>query len=227
MRIYNAMRQSFEQGHVHCSAYLPVLLSETDTGIASSAALDFCLFFNLKKDDPLAGAREVINFIAAGSVENRGALFGGLFALGDRRVHELLWESKEILAPNEVGDMARCASGYPNVSCVEFLVRWLEELPGSSDDPYFGQVASGLVNLLRRMQASSFLTGLRPLGAGAEAGKMRPTDSETRLELAEVAAKYANRLYALEAKEEAPRVMSYVIREFGLTPGFPVQEPKM
>jgi len=227
MEMYSALRHSFERGHIRCNAYLPVLLSETDTGIASTAALDFCLFFNLKKDDPLAGAKEVIKFIVDGAAQNRAALFGGLFALGDERVHKLIWNVRQCLDPKELSAIAVCTTGHPNVACVEFLVQWLETLRGDRNDPYFGQVASGLVMLVRKMRVPFFLTGLRHLGAGPDVGKLRPTDSERKLNLSDGANAFANRLYALEAKEEPPRVMSYVIREFGLVPKFAIQKPEM
>jgi hypothetical protein len=94
----------------------------------------------------------------------------------------------------------------------------MEQLTGDFDDKTFGTAALALSLMKTNMKIPFFLTGHRPLGMGPAASDMQSTDSAETLTPNDVGQKYADRLFALEAKEASPKTMSHVLRLYGLEP---------
>lgn len=219
---YRALEQEVEKGDVSLNALLPFLLVEADGRLVSTAALDIAMVGKPADDDPLAWPRWVAQQVAELRPANVGAVFGGLVALGDVRVNELLQPLRVLLSPDDVHVAARCTTGFPSLTAFEFWLGWLEEQPGDAEDPYWGNLASALALLARDRQRLTFTEHERPFGY-LWTGQV-PPGPRREWTLEEVGRHYAPRLYALEAREAPPKVMSHVLLMYGLEPRAPLGE---
>jgi hypothetical protein len=142
-------------------------------------------------------------------------------------VNELMREVKWLISDDEIGTAVKCISGMPTIAAIEFWLEWVEELVagGLDDTGLFGQVASGLAFLVRHAQLDSFADVTRNFGylylGGDDAQSM---EIHGQYPKSAVADQYADRLYAIEAAESPPKLMSDVIRHLGLGPRAPLEE---
>lgn len=145
---------------------MPFLFLETDVGVVSTSALDFAMIPKPPDDDPVGWPRRLISDLQAGMGSNKGAILGGLIALGDRRVNELLQEVKWLISDDEISTALKCITGMPTVAAFEFWLDWAEELvkAGLDDSGLFGHVASGTAFLMSHMQAETILDITRNFG---------------------------------------------------------------
>jgi hypothetical protein len=216
-----AIREKAEANRTSLNALLPFIFLETDSSVISTAALDFSMIGAPPDDDPLDWPRKLISYLQAGTPSNLGAVLGALVTLGDRRVNELLRETKWLLSDSEIGAAAECVSGMPSVAAVEFWLEWLEELmdAGLDDTKVFGQVAAGLLLLAARMKVDTFGDITRNFGyLHNEGDEGKSMVIHGRYSKEEVGRRYADRFYALEETETVPKLLSDVIREYGLEP---------
>jgi hypothetical protein len=134
---------------------------------------------------------------------------------------------KWTLAEEEVGVAARSCSAMPTIAGVEFWLSWAEEIiqHAPSRLGLFGHVASALALLEKRRSVDAYRAVERNFGYAAHPeSKEVPLRFLEALTPAEVASRYADRMYALERVEEPPKVMSMVLLMFGLEPRAPVDE---
>jgi hypothetical protein len=222
-----AIRQKIEASETSINALLPFLFLETEMGVVSTSAIDFAMVPKPPEDDPLGWPRRLVSDLEAGMGANKGAILGGLITLGDRRVNDLLREVKWLISDDEIGVAVRCISGMPAVATIEFWLGWAEELSeaGLDNTGLFGQVASGLAFLVQHMRVDSFADISRNFGylhlEDNNVQSMVIHGQYSKLALAE---RYANRLYALEASESPPKLMSDVIRHLGMEPKAPLED---
>jgi hypothetical protein len=210
-----AAAQEREPAVVSCNAYLPFIFCETAEGIVGSATIDYASLAELNDGDPMTRVKEVIGLIERERIQNRGAAFGALLFMGDSRVTRLLVPLRDRLALDEVATAMRASTGAMSAASVEFVLDWLEGLDGDPTDGLFGTVASGLVNVRRRLKAPLVMTGLRPF----------PVSSVTPEEHARVArpigiddftAQIGPRLLDLERTEPEPKIMPVVFETWGI-----------
>jgi hypothetical protein len=148
-----------EREWVSQRALLPFIVVEPLRDIVATAVIDYVSVGSLKNDDPMTRPKEIVDLIQRDSVENRGAVFGGLLHLGDERVCELIRPVRDLLDAEEVGAAIHCATGFLYSSSVEFEIDWLEGMNGDERDRLFGIVAAGLTNQVRRNRQDVVFTG--------------------------------------------------------------------
>jgi len=210
---------------------MPFLFIETAQALVAESVIDFCMIGKPEAGDVLSACRDVCRWVAEDGAANRGAMFGGLLCLGDARVMELLNELKWTLTEDQVGAAARSASSMPTIAGVEFWLSWIEELvyhrPQQSS--LLGHVASGLCLLERHRGIDTFHAIERNFGyaaspRSASGGSKKSLRVLEELTLSKVAARYAERMYALEAAEAPLKLMSMVLLCFGLEPSEEVNQ---
>jgi hypothetical protein len=225
--MYARLRNGVMEGKSSINTLMPYLFVETEPAMVAEAAIDYCMVVKPDPDDVLSACRRICNWVAQDRVANRGALFGGLLCLGDARAMALLDELKWTLTGEEVGVAARSCSAMPTIAGVEFWLSWAEEIVDRTPSRWglFGHVTSGLALLEKRRGVEVYRAIERNFGYPAH-----PRSTEAPLKLleeltpAEVASRYADRMYALERAEEPLKVMSMVLLVFGLEPRASVEE---
>lgn len=202
-------------GHT-APALAPFMLVDDDIEIVATATVDYASLGDLDDGNPMSRPRDVAEMVAGGEARNPAAVLGGLLALGDPRVCELVKPFRSMLDENQAGVVSQCFTGLTAKCMVDFYLDWLEELvvyDAYEARSLFGVVAAGLVRLADRRSFPSILDGLRPFPTlDSNWPDMRAIDP------GDFANSIADRLYALEAREARPKVLPHVIRAFGLVP---------
>ena len=116
----------------------------------------------------------------------------------------------------EINEMAKCQSSYMMSCTIDFYLAWAEELVDRRDSDglaKFGAVMSALVLVVRHAQQDLVVNAERlvPVMSGPE-----PIKILQRWTRAEFAARISSRLYALEAREGAPKVTPAVREVWGI-----------
>lgn len=222
LQAYMATQDALFSGHTSTNALFPFIFTETSAGIVAGAAMDYAILAKSAPDDALAGPRLVAQWVKEANPANRGAIFGGLINIGDARVDAILDDTRDHLSPDEIRVAGMATTGMPTVAALEFWMRWLERLldDGHGSTQLFGVVAHGLEALPKTNRIGFFAEVARTFGYcpadGAEGSTMLD-----RLSAHQVAERYGDRLYRLEATEPAPKVMSNVLLFYGLSPRAP------
>jgi hypothetical protein len=210
-----AAAQQREPAVVSCNAYLPFIFCETAEGIVGSATIDYISLAELIDGDPMTRVKEVIGLIERESIQNRGAAFGALLFTGDSRATRLLVPLRDRLTLDEVATAMRASTGAMSVASVEFLLGWLESLDGDPTDGLFGMVASGLVNVRRRLKTPLVMTGLRPFPVNSVTPEEHARMARL-IGIEEFTAQIAPRLLGLERTEPEPKIMPVVFETWGI-----------
>ena len=156
----------------------------------------------------------MMTMINHGIPRNLGAVTGGLLCLGDPRVCELIIPVRDKLTREQIVTVTHCFSGLMYKCVVEFYLDWLDKLVDQQDYEsldVFGNVAAGLTRHAWG-QSPVVIDGIRPFPVQSGQWAIREIDRS------EFSATIADRLYDLEGREHAPKVMPHVIRAFGLVP---------
>lgn len=227
MQLQVAVRQHVEAGQLSANAFLPFLFLDDDRVAVSTSAIDFAMVLRPAEDDPIGWPRKLAEDLEAIGGAAPGAILGGLVSLGDQRVNELLLELRWLLSDSEIGVAAQCPTGVPYVAAFEFWLGWLEELAAANltETGLFGQVATGISNMLRKRRSDEFWDIQRNFGYQHFTGEAaQPMTVHGRHSLQEIGERYGPRLYALEAAETPPKVLSNVLMGMGLEPAAPFAE---
>jgi hypothetical protein len=199
------------------NAFMPFILRDTVFNVVATAVLDYVSLAPLTDNDPMSRPKDITGLIELGAVKNKGAAFGGLLFLGDRRVNQLLWPLRNRLDDHEVNEAIRCTTGYLYSATVDFLIDWLSEMDGDGQNRRYGSVSSGIALCKRHNRFDIVLTGERPFPYPTM--KREEWEQITRpIPVADYVKQVAPRLYALERAEPPPRIMPAVLREWGLEP---------
>ncbi len=204
-------------------ALTPFMMLERSTVIVSTATIDYVSMGSLVDDDPMSRPRDALELVKNGIPENPAAVVGGLLALGDPRVCELLRPLRSDLNDDDIAIIGKCHSGFVARCTVTFYIEWLEALVAGRDvesETQFGIVASGLYNLIHGNKFPFIANGLRPFPA--------PVDGNwpelQREDIGQFARSVSPRLLRIERQEGVPRIMPVVIRAFGLKPFSSIDE---
>jgi hypothetical protein len=229
--LYRELRDLQLGGKSSINTYMPFIFMETWAPLVAETVIDLCMSRSADPSDPLTACSDVCRWIDQGSLANRGAAFGGLLCLGDERVMEMLQTLKWTLSSAELSIAVQAGTGMPTIASVEFWLSWIEELManGLGDSALMGTVTSGLTAVERGRRVTEYLSvrrkfGYRNSGQPNVGGELPSMEVLEHLSLAEVAARYAPRMYALEAIETPPKLMSDVLITFGLEPRAPVEQ---
>lgn len=158
----------------------------------------------------------VVRLIESGKLANKGAAFGALLHIGDRRVCQLLLSLRDNLDRDALREAIWCQSGCVHAATVDFYLDWLEGLEGDTRDRRFGHVAAGLALLRKRRRYDDIFTGERPFPT-----RVTPTELLKMLKplkYTDYLDRIAPRMYAIERAEPRPRIMPHVLVEWGLRP---------
>lgn len=226
LQLEGALRLDVEAGKTSLNVFMPFVLVDNDPAVVSTAIVDLAMLPEPPDGDPLHWPQSIIDDLAARRGASPGAMLGGLLCLGDRRVNELLEEVRWQLTEEELRVAANCVTGMPSMAAVDFWTRGLEALAGAGLEASgaFGTCASALAVLAQRKQTDCFSEMERNFGymhQGNGASSMVIHGQWTTLETGE---QFAERWYALEAAESAPKIMSHVLAEYGLVPNAPIEE---
>ena len=115
--------------------------------------------------------------------------------------------------------VTKCFSGFTAKCVVDFYLDWLNELVDRrdyEDESVFGNVVAGLYRLADARSIPFIADGLRPFPVPQEKSLGWPDLKQ--IDPQEFAASIANRIFDLERREGAPKVLPHAIRAFGLTP---------
>jgi hypothetical protein len=200
-------------GHT-VGAFTPFMFVDTDIGIVSTATIDFASLGTPLDKDPIQRAVEVMGCVRKGIPNNRAAVLGGLIALGDPRVCELVEPALRDLTRREVGTVAKCHSGFTAKCVVHLYLDWIEELIDRTDYDSQGMLGSAIAGLhrLASQRVGPFVVdGLRPFPVPRGGGAW-----ERQIDPVQFARTIADRLEELEHREQVPKVLPYAIRAFGL-----------
>ncbi len=202
-----------------------VLALDPDTGLASTATIDYASLAPLIGDDPMTGPRDVLDVVARAGTANPGAVLGGLLGLNDPRVCALIAPLRHELSADVIEILCRCATGVVARCVALFSLDWIEEVVDRRDDAgseIFHLLVAGLHRLVTTRQVPFVVDGLRPFPV--------PPDPDAaaahmvRIEMEDFARSIAERLFDIEAREARPRLFPHVIRAFGLEPRTPVAD---
>ena len=198
------------------TALLPFLDMDPDPTVASTAAFGFSVLYTPQGGDLMTAPKVVMEGMLGGSSLCPGGLLGGLLLLGDERVNTMLWEQKEEFS-NEVIEVAmHCQTGFLSYPLVDFLISWLEELPGDTGDELFAILASGLAGC-REGPAPMLVTDAeRHFPAPVESKD--PVRVKRSWTLEEFAGIIMPSLLALETQEGEPKVMPRVMKAWRAEP---------
>jgi hypothetical protein len=215
-------------GHT-AGALTPFMLLDENHVIVSKATIEYVSIGSLNENDPMSRPKNVVTMIMRGIPRNPAAVMGGLVAIGDPRVCALLAPLRGSLDVRQTEIVTQTFSGLTTKSQVEFYLDWLEELVDRDDYEglsLFGHVTAGLYRLADRRLLPWIADGLRPFPVPnpGEEKEEEEWSSITKIEPREFANSIADRLYDLEQRESAPKVIPHVIRAFGLIPRTPLSD---
>jgi hypothetical protein len=206
-------------GHT-AGAFTPFMLLDDNIGIVSTATIDYVSLGTLLDNDPMSRAKDVLTMVTQGVPHNPAAVVGGLLAIGDPRVCALVVPLRGSFGVDQTRIITQTFSGITTKSLVEFYLDWLEGLVERDDHlglDLFGHVAAGLHRLADKRLQPWITDGLRPFPVSGPEAEVA-WSSMTKIDPTEFADSIANRLYDLERRESAPKVMPHVVRAFGLIP---------
>ena len=224
--IYGHVAMIVEQiGGWTAGALTPFMLLDKDVGIVSTATIDYASVGSLTGNDPMTRPGDVVMMIERGIPENPAGVFGGLLALGDPRVCDLMRPFRSGLNAEQITTVTKCHSGFTARCVVEFYIEWLEELVNLRDyesEAAYGNVVAGLYRLASERRIPFVADGHRPFPV-SEAGS-GPWPDLKMIQPDEFAASIERQLLDLERREAVPRVLPHAIRAFGLTPHSSAEE---
>ena len=212
-----------EERRIPPVVFLPFLVHDPDASVASMAAIDF-VSESPYVDGELYAVRELRTLFKSESLANRGAVFGGIVAIGDAELEPFLEEVRGLLSPDEIVQATRPHSHFLKHFTIQLCLRYCEELVDQKDEASqrnFGSWASALALCLQYDQTKIVRDAKRNFPC---AGSAQPITILKTWPLREYAELIAPRLYALEAAEKAPRLFSDVLRAWGLEPSAPLAE---
>jgi hypothetical protein len=211
---YQVIRDQIMSGDiVQVFGLLPFVLCDYDAAVVSSASLDYAVLYPPSDDDPLSGAKELVQFISQGLAANPPAVFGGLLTTGDARIIGLLAPIRSDFNNDNVEEIIRCRSGFIFKATADFLVNWLDELLENNDEVVFGTVAAGLVNQVRGAQKRAVFDVERVIPSTPDEGLRLLKE----LAIEEYAKQIAPRLRSIARREQGDRIMHHVLGAWGIT----------
>ena len=206
--------------------YIPVLAFDPDDIVVSEAVIDMVMISEPLPDGSPAAFAELEPMFRKRTIQNRGAAFGGLVALGDARFRPLLERVKLLLTLDELRVAARTRTASVTDAQVRFWLDWAEELVNDHSpegEAAFGLVASALVILPRDNRTHEVVDAERRYPGQRQQHAVVIQRSWTTAEYAQLIAK---RLHALSEAEAEPKVFLTVLQQWGLGVAGAESEPE-
>ena len=215
-----------ENGKVLPLVFLPFLVQDPSRQVASKAVIDFVSMSDYVNGE-LYAFTELRHFFQNRILANRGAVFGGLIAMGDRQSVEFAAGFRDQLDSEEVQAAARVHTPFPQHKAIQFWLQWAKELVLSQrdeDQRNFGSAASALILTLNHNAAGQISDGDRNYPCHKSDN---PIDLTQVWNKEDYAREIAKDLYWVESQEDAPSLFSDVLRIWGLMLQAPVEKQFM
>lgn len=197
------------------TACVPFMMLDPDSGIVSTATIDYASMVPPADDDPMSRPRDALAMVDSGQAVDPVGIIAGLLALHDPRVCALLAPVREAFSSEGVLALSQLTDGVVSKCVVSFYLDWLETTVDRRDEEgqaIFGHLTAGLQRRVTTRRVPMVIDGLRPFPVPPD-----PPPS-SGVEMEDFAASIAERLFEIEAREEAPLLFPNVIRAFGLIP---------
>jgi TPR repeat protein len=221
--IENEVLRTLTERRISTVAFLPFLVHDPDQQVASKAVIDFVSESGYK-DGELYALGELRALFNGGNLANQAAVFGGLVALGDVEVEPLLDEVRSLLTSKEVTAAAKVHTHFLKHRTIQYWLRWCKELVLLKDEESqkkFGGCASAVSLCLRNDTHRVVTDAKRNFPC---TGKAEPITRIRSWSIDKYAEFIAPELYELEAIEDAPKLFSDVLRDWGLKPASALPE---
>jgi len=223
LMIESEMVSLVEDDKVHPVVFLPFLVEDPSQQVASKAVIDFVSMSDYVNGE-LYAFTELRHLFQNKSLANRGAVLGGLVAMGDSQSIKFATDLRRQLDTEEVRVAARVHTPFPQQEAIQFWLQWAKQLVTSrtdEDQRNFGSAASALILVLDQATVDQISKGDRNYPCHKSDQPIVRLRSWAREEYAkEIAAD----LYWVESEEEAPSLFSDVLRTWGLMPHAPVDK---
>jgi hypothetical protein len=219
----NEMVSLVENQRVHPVVFLPFLVEDPSLQIASKAVIDFVSMSDYI-DGELYAFTELDYMLENKIPVNRGAVFGGLIAMGDQESIEFARKFRDRLDSAEVSAASRAHTSYPQHKAIQFWLQWAKQLVASrnhEDQKNFGAAASALILTLKHASEKVVSDGKRNYPCHKSDPPIELIRTWSKEDYAQEIAKD---LYWLESQEDAPSLFSDVLRNWGLMPNAPVDK---
>lgn len=212
-----------DESRISFVAFMPFLVHDPDQQVASNAVIDF-VSESPYVDGELAAIMELRTLFKGGRIANRSAVFGGMAAICDVELEPFLREVRNDLTAKEVTEAAKVHTQFLKHRSIQFWLGWCKELVGKKDEDSqkkFGGCASALSLCLRYGTEKTVVASKRNFPCTGQKEAVTKLRTWTLDEYAEF---IAPDLYELEAAEEAPKLFSSVLRDWGLMPASSLTE---
>jgi hypothetical protein len=214
--IYQIVQDLVLQGKISPKALLAFVTQESIHSLVAAAVSDYVTLAPAVDGDPMTSPREIVRIIENASPRNRGAAFGGLLHLGDRRICELILPLRDRLSTAEVNEAMNCYCGQLSAATIEFELSWLEK--GNLDDAVFDILAGALIVEKRTGEFAAVITGEKAFPFWSVEKPEDHLAMQRWVPVEEYAERIMPRLRALERIEPSPGIMSQVIADWSLAP---------
>jgi len=223
LMIESEMVSLVENDKVHPVVFLPFLVEDPSQQVASKAVIDFVSMSDYVNGE-LYAFTELRHLFENKSLANRGAVLGGLVAMGDSQSIQFATSLRGQVDSEEVRVAAKVHTPFPQSKAIQFWLQWAKELVQSrkdEDQRNFGSAASALILTLNQTSENQISEGDRNYPCHKSD---RPILNMRTWSLEEYAKEIAADLYWIESKEDAPSLFSEVLRTWGLMPQAPVDK---
>jgi hypothetical protein len=198
------------------NALMPFIFVDPEPAVISSATLDMASMMPLVDSDPLTGPKSLLGYARGVDQEvTKVGILIGLLHLGDRRVIRLLDGCWRDLGEIGQAKLAASRTGFIYAGVIDFFLDWLEATVEEGGES-FGAAASALVIMHRDTLQPIVLDVERKFPVTEQA----PDDAIRLLRqwsLTEYAKVIEPRLRSLIDRESSPRLLPYVLDQWGLT----------
>lgn len=223
LMIESEMVSLVEKNKVQPVVFLPFLVEDPSQQVASKAVIDFVSMSDYVNGE-LYAFTELRHLFQNKSLANRGAILGGLVAMGDSQSIQFATVLRGQVDSEEVRVAAKVHTPFPQSKAIQFWLQWAKELVLSrkdEDQRNFGSAASALIIALNQTAVKQISEGDRnyPCHKSDE-----PILNMRTWALEDYAKEIAADLYWVEAQEDAPSLFSDVLRTWGLMPQAPVDK---
>lgn len=223
LMIESEMVSLVENDKVHPVVFLPFLVEDPSQQVASKAVIDFVSMSDYVNGE-LYAFTELHHLFQNKNLANRGAVLGGLVAMGDSQSIEFATGLRGQVDSEEVRVAAKVHTPFPQSKAIQFWLHWAKELVLSrkdEDQRNFGSAASALILALNQTSANQISEGDRNYPCHKSD---RPISNMRTWAREDYAKEIAADLYWVESQEDAPSLFSDVLRTWGLLPQAPVDK---
>lgn len=202
-------------GAINAHPLLAMAICDPDRSVSATAALDFVCLSQADGDGISNGLEEFSQLFRTTVIANKGAVFGGLLALGDDRLIDYYRKHAPLMGVLEMREASfACRSARLFRATLDFWVWVCEMLADREDDigaSIFGDAAATLAGMPSQAAALEVLEATRVYPASCSP---EPVVVSRIWSWEEFTADMADRMTLIAAKEAPPRIFPNVIAQW-------------